>query len=139
MPRYKFKKLSTGEIFYVTLKRSEYHDFKKENKDVYVRIIEAPRIKWNTTGGGEDNGIANDANELKKRLADGMTEDEIDQLAETPRGEAIIDDYLNNQHKRGKEIADKTNGLFTRELPNGDQTKEYEVDIANKTGKILEN
>lgn len=134
MPLYKFKNKISGEIVDLILSIDEYHNFKEKSID-YIRVLTTPKLKWNATGGAAMNGI-NDGAVLKKRLADGMSEQEIDQLAETEAGGAVIDQYLNDQHQRGKIVANETNNLFTRELPTGDVCTDYIVEVAEKTGKI---
>jgi hypothetical protein len=134
MPLYKFKNKISGDTLNLILSVEEYYDFKNKNPN-FTRILTAPKLKWNATGGASNSGIG-DASHLRERLVKGMKNEEIDDLIETQSGEAVVNQYINEQHHRGKIIASETNNLFTRELPNGDVCTDYIVDVAEKTGKI---
>lgn len=136
MPIYKFLNKTSGETENHFLTLQEYDDFKKNNTHL-SRIFTPPRLKWNTTGGASNRGI-NDAAILKEKLASGMNDSEIEDLLESDVGQAVADQYINEQHKRGKVIASETNKLFTRELPNGNVSTDYVVSIEDKSGKITQ-
>lgn len=68
-----------------------------------------------------------DGRDLKIALGIGLVPSEVDRLANTDRGEKIMDEYLNLQHKAGKLVKERSSGVFDKERPNGDWEKEFEM------------
>ena len=94
-----------------------------------------PMVIWATTGGTKGEGIKS-GTDLRKNLADGMKEKDIDKLNETAQGKAVIDEYVDQRHERDKQVEIETDGMFDHEAPNGDQEKDYVAD--HHSGQVAE-
>ncbi len=95
-----------------------------------------PMVVWACTGGTRSKGIKS-GDELRGKLAEGMDEHKIDELNETKRGQAVMNEYLGDREKRNKQVKEESSGVFDTEEANGDHSKTYVAD--DKTGKVHEN
>lgn len=78
-----------------------------------------------------------DPSDLEGQLAKGMSNDMIEQMAESTSGEKILDKYINKKYTEGKRIEDETNGVFNRKLPNGNLSRTIQFDQATGTAAEL--
>jgi Zn ribbon nucleic-acid-binding protein len=79
------------------------------------------------TGAGKGTAVM-DEDDLEARLAKGMKDEEIDNLAETESGEKLIDKYINKKYKEGKHVERMSGGVFNRKKPNGDWSRTTQFD-----------
>ena len=105
-----------------------------EFKKLPSRTPGIPAVIWGATGKTRGCGIKS-GSELREKLADGMSEKEIDKLSETRCGCAVMDEYVDDRERRCKEVERATDGVFDSESPSGNMEKTYIAD--HHTGEIL--
>lgn len=86
-----------------------------------------PPVIWAMTGGTRGSGIQS-GSELRENLANGMEEKDIDKLTESCKGQAVIDEYVNDRSRRSKAVEHASEGVFNEETAKGEMMREHVVD-----------